>query len=131
MLVVCIGWVLFRADTLQDAGSYIGNMFNLLSNPLVDDTAFLFVKEFFVFFLAAIVFSMPVAAKMNDWMTNGISVKKIIQTKKPYKIYELNMEIPLHTLLSVLYPVVMTVLFLVSVAYLVKGNYNPFIYFKF
>ena len=131
LLVICIGWVLFRADTLTDAGNYLGNMFNVFGHSLVDANAFMFLKEFGIFFLAAILFSMPIASMMNGWLTKGIAVRKIIQTKKPFRTFLLQMEAPFTTLLSVLYPVVMIALLVVSVTYLVKGNYNPFIYFKF
>ncbi|MFA9466957.1 MAG: MBOAT family protein, partial [Velocimicrobium sp.] len=131
LVVVCIGWVIFRSDSLAVSGSYIGNMFNIIKYPIVDSYSYMFIKEYFVFFIAAIAFSMPIAAKVNEWFMKGIPLRKVVQTKKPYDTSELSVEPPLAGLFNVGYPIVMMGLLMICVTYLIKGNYNPFIYFKF
>jgi alginate O-acetyltransferase complex protein AlgI len=47
---------------------------------------------------------------MNKWMVDGVRFGKPLE---------------------LIYPVTIIALFLVCVSYLVKGTYNPFIYFNF
>jgi|GEM_PF-5436434 len=49
----------------------------------------------------------------------------------PYKDHSVYVEAPLVRVMSILYPVGMVLLFIICVAYMVKGSYNPFIYFQF
>ncbi|PXV88310.1 alginate O-acetyltransferase complex protein AlgI [Lachnotalea glycerini] len=130
MLIVIIGWVIFRSDSLEEAGSYIGCMFNIF-NGFYSDYTYMFLKEFWLFLIAAIVFSLPLATIVNQFMVKGILVRKTIDTKPPYDGKSIYVEPPLVKIISVLYPVGMLVLFLICVAYMVKGSYNPFIYFQF
>ncbi len=110
MLIIVIGWVIFRSNNLQEAGTYINYMFG--NSGFTSDTAFMFIKEFSVFFLAAIIFSFPIAKKINH-----MNIEK---------------SFPLMTwLITILYPITMMGLFIICLTYLVKGSYNPFIYFNF
>ncbi|WP_099468996.1 MBOAT family O-acyltransferase [Konateibacter massiliensis] len=131
MLVIIIGWVIFRADSLQEAGSYITCMFNFISNGIYSDYTLLFLKEFGVFFLAAFIFSLPVASFLNQFMAKGIMVRKSVDMQQGDKGHTLYEEAPLVRLISVLYPIGMIILFLICITYMVKGSYNPFIYFQF
>lgn len=110
MLVVIIGWVIFRANNLVDAGHYIANMFGINSGGLWSDYTFMFLKEYAVFFIFGIILSTPIAKQMNKYIVDGA---------------------PLSRSLEYTYPIGITFLFLVCIAYLVKGTYNPFIYFNF
>lgn len=110
LFIINLGWVLFRAKDLIEAGKYISSMFGFTHNGFWSSYTFMFVKENIIFFIAAIVFSTPIAKKTN----------KFIVDKAPgYRIME------------ELYPVAIIGLFFICVSYLVKGTYNPFIYFKF
>lgn len=110
LFVINLGWVLFRSKDLIQAGKYIGNMFGLKQNGFWSPYTFMFIKENFIFFIAAIIFSTPIARKTN----------KLIADKAPgYFIFE------------ILYPFIIIALFLICISYMIKGNYNPFIYFKF
>ncbi len=110
MFVVIIGWVLFRSENLIQAGSYLKDMFRLGEAGFFSSYTFMFIREYFVFFAAAIVFSMPLARRTNRYIS---------EQKQGFVVFE------------VLYPVVMMGLFFICVCYLVKGTYNPFIYFNF
>jgi alginate O-acetyltransferase complex protein AlgI len=131
MVVIIIGWVIFRSNSLAEAGSYIGNMFNFVQNDFYNDYTYMFVKEFWIFFLAALVFSIPIASIVNQFMVKGILVRRNVETEPPFEEHSVYTEAPFVKVLTILYPIAMILLFLVCVTYLVKGSYNPFIYFQF
>ena len=131
MLVVIIGWVIFRSESIQAAGSYIGSMFNFVTNGFYNNYTYMFLKEFWVFFLASIMFSVPLASILNQFMVKGIILNKSIDRNFPYDEHSLYKEAPFAKVINILYPAAMILLFLVCTAYLVKGSYNPFIYFQF
>jgi len=131
MFIIIMGWVIFRANSLTEAGSYIGDMFNFVKVKLYNDYTYMFLKEFGVFFFAAILFSVPLAAIVNNFMAKGILIRNTIDEKPPFESHSLYMQAPLIKLINFIYPFVLMLLFFVCVTYLVKGSYNPFIYFKF
>lgn len=108
LFAVLIGWVVFRADSLSDFGNYLHSMF--AASSLTDDMFWGYFRDKIVIFVFAIIFSAPVAQKVNALCEGN----KVLGRVK-----------------SVLYPVVIFALFLTSAAYIVKGSYNPFIYFNF
>ncbi|WP_026883786.1 MBOAT family O-acyltransferase [Clostridium akagii] len=110
LIVINLGWVLFRSKDLIVAGKFMASMFGLTHNGFWSSYIFMFLKEYFVFFVAAIILCTPIAKKVN----------KLVVNKAPgYKIIE------------ALYPLTVIGLFLISISYIIKGTYNPFIYFKF
>ena len=111
---VSFSWVLFRAETLPQVGSYIGTMFG--GGVHGDTTALLFVTQKAVFYAAAIVFSAPVVPYLRGKLDK-------LRTQPQTAI--------LPMLCDAAYPAVMVLLFLGCTAYLLKSNYNPFIYFNF
>jgi len=112
LMVVNAAWVVFRANDLYQAGRFFMNMLGLNDNGFYSDTAVMLFRENWVFFVLGIVFSTPIARNMNEMFY-----------EKPGSI--------VNKLYTVLYPVVMLVIFIVSVSYLASGTYNPFIYFNF
>ena len=105
LFFVVIGWVIFRATSLPEAAVYIGNLFGS-GGSVIDGQAVFYLKENAVFFVLAALFSMPV----GQW------VEKKIQR---------------HRWVKALYPVGICLILLISISYMVKNAYNPFIYFNF
>lgn len=112
LLIVTFGWVIFRANDLYQAGRYLLNMFGLNNNGFYSDLAIVFFRENFVWFIIGIVLCTPIAKKIN------------------YLLVERKMSF-VGVVYDVIYPIAMTILFVVCVAYLARGTYNPFIYFNF
>ena len=110
MVFVCLGWLVFRAESLSDALAYFKTMLGI-GTTTVDDTFVFYVTNYLVLLLAAAVFAVPVA----PWLR-----KRTDRLSKAPK-----------TVCDVAYTVMLFALFLVSISYIVKGSYNPFIYFNF
>lgn len=112
LLVINIGWVLFRANDLYQAGRYILNMFGLNRNGIYSGLALIMLKENWVFLLAGFIFATPIARNINEYLYRHRNFMTTFAV-------------------SVCYPVGIMLLFLLSVGYLASGSYNPFIYFNF
>lgn len=109
LLMVNFGWVLFRAESLPAAGQYLSAMFRFaVPAGQAAQAAGLFQDNWSVL-AVALFFSAPVAR---------------ILAERPQ--YELSARIH-----SAFYVVFLAGVFLSSVSFLVKGTYNPFIYFNF
>ncbi len=106
LFFVIAGWVIFRSNSVSHAFTYLGSMFGLGVTGLTDRLFVFFFREYGMIFLLALIFSLPV----------GRFFAKITQK---------------NVIINLIYPVVIVLLFLVSVSYMVKGSYNPFIYFNF
>lgn len=107
LLVVMIGWVLFRAEKLDVALSIIKNMFIYKADNLYSVFYFVDIKAVFMVIIAIVVaIVMPLINKKNYFVNNTgkTSVGEII--------------------LCVL---IMTY----SMTMLISNTYNPFIYFRF
>ena len=112
LLVVNAGWVVFRANDLYQAGRFFLNMLGMNNNGFYSETAFMLIRENWVFLALGVVFSSPIARNMNEMLY-----------KKPDSL--------VNRVYTICYPVVMLLLLLISVSYLASGTYNPFIYFRF
>ena len=112
MLIVMIGWLFFRTTDFYQAAQYLLNMLGMNSNGFYSDTAWMFVREYWIFFVLAIICSTPVVQKFGGLLKNNL----IGFMGKVYCFF---------------LPAAYLLLFLVCVTYLAKGHYNPFIYFNF
>ena len=108
MTVVNLGWVLFRCEDFYQLQEYLGNLFGLYHNPFFSYYTWMFLREYFYFWIIGICICFPVFPALRQY----------ILEKHP-------------RLESVLYPAGMIMIFLLSVVYLSKSGYNPFIYFNF
>lgn len=106
LLFVVLGWILFRADNVSEAFSYIGALFGSTGIAL-DNTAIYLLRENVVYFIFAILISTPVIK---------IVYKKYLQYNK---------------FASIIVAIILLALLCISTVYIVKGTYNPFIYFNF
>lgn len=106
LLFVVLGWVIFRSDTLKDAFTYLGVMFGS-NGILIDNFAVFYCKENIVYFLAGLVCCTPVISFV-------------------YRKY-----INKNRVMPVLAGIALVAVAALSIIYIVKGTYNPFIYFNF
>ncbi len=113
MFIVNLGWVIFRAENLVYAGNYIKCMFGFGGGGFSSRYTWMYLREYGVYFIAAIIFCIPFGKRMN------------------YLIVKDKVAGPVVRILNFFYPVAMIGMFLLCVTCLVKGSYNPFIYFNF
>lgn len=106
MLLVILGWVLFRSPSIDIALDYIKTMFFGFGN-IVDYEFRNSINEYIYFIIIGIVFSTPIAKKLSK-----VRLRRVIS-------------------LQILLTIAEFILFILAISYLVKGSYNPFIYFNF
>lgn len=110
LLIVVLLWVIFRADTVDQALTYIHCMFIPAENSLYADAYFyMYFKNFLGYGIVAIIGSTP-------WMiTVKIILGKIISTSFEKRICD----------------ICTLAIFILACCVTVDSNYNPFIYFNF
>jgi alginate O-acetyltransferase complex protein AlgI len=106
LLIVCLSFVLFNAESLSQAISDMGGMFGFAGVPLVNAESLYYLRSYAPLFIMGIVGATPI---VRD------TARKI--GEKPYgAMLEFGM---------------MAVLLIVCSAYLVDGSFSPFLYFRF
>ena len=106
LLIVCLSFVLFNADSLSQALSDMGGMFGFAGVPLVNAESLYYLRSYGLLFLMGIVGATPI---VRD------TARRI--GEKPWGV--------------VLEVLMMAVLLTVCSAYLVDGSFSPFLYFRF
>ena len=97
----------FRSDSIGAALQYFQAMFGFGAG-LGDGLTVLYLTECWLPLLAAVVFAAPVAPRLRDWVGKRNCVA-----------------------LDLGYALLIAGVFLVSASFIIKGTYNPFIYFNF
>jgi len=106
LLVVCLSFVLFNAESLSMAAADIGRMFGLGNVGLVTPEALYYLRSYALLFGIGILGATPVVSR---------TARRLAETKVG----------------SVLETVAMAALLVVCTAYLVDGSFSPFLYFRF
>lgn len=107
MLIVILGWVLFRADNLEQAVGFIKTMFGFGTASALTFEYMYFINKKLIFWIAmAAIGSMPfIANKLKKY--NGRKSFEILTT------------------------IGIAILFVISIIFVVNSTYSPFIYFQF
>ena len=114
LLAVNFLWMLFRADTVEYAGQFFLTMLGLNGMGSADPACGLYLAENALFLVLALLFSFPLA----PWL------RERLETFRPFGQ-------DLSLLWDLLYAAALAAAGVLCVCYLVKGTYNPFIYFRF
>lgn len=108
MFFVVSGWVVFRAPDLGSAVQYFSTMSGFGATSMGDGVALRLLMSNIVSFAAGIFFAFPVIPKLKEKL------------------------LPRHEkAVSIIRCVVLLSLLVYDMAYIIIGNYNPFIYFNF
>ncbi|MBR1584267.1 MAG: MBOAT family protein [Clostridia bacterium] len=110
MLTVVLGWVLFNADSLPHALSYLQSMFSP-GGMAADGRLLHALWEYRVFWAAGIVGATPLLSRLGKRLTAGGGVQSAV--------------------VAWIGGAAQLFLFLVSISCLVMNAHNPFIYFNF
>lgn len=107
IILILFGWVLFRAQNISGIMEYFKALFGLNGLPLIDSTCIHYFASKYIYYVLAIVFTFPVYRRLDRILNKSKICSLIIN------------------------PIVMECILIVSISFLVKGTYNPFIYFNF
>ena len=110
IILIVIGWVIFAIDDLGQVAEYIGMMFGS-SGAAIDDAFFYFLQTRWILIAGCIIGSTPLPATFGRWITGKLDEYPAIAG-----LAETGFLLAVMT---------------VSVAFLVSGSYNPFLYFRF
>ncbi len=110
MLVVMLGFVLFNAESLQQAGGDLAAMFGLGALPAVTQETLYYLKSYALVLALATAGATPL-------------VRNMAQRLSRHKLWG--------TVMAAAEPLVLLGLLAVCTAYLVDGSFNPFLYFRF
>lgn len=113
MLVVLIGWVFFRVESIGDAFFYVKRMF--VNDALLDSNWLTYFDNKFI-----IVLSIGIISSTNFFPWIGSVYHKYLGQARLANVVSYT-----------LYFILLNTLLLLSTFYLVAGSYNPFIYFRF
>ncbi len=108
LFVLVLSFVIFNAEDMEIAMTYIGNLFGLGGIPLYSKEAIYYTKSFAVLLVAALVGSTPLIRLLGEKIQAGLP-KTVTILKSLWLIF----------------------LLVLSTAYLVDGSFNPFLYFRF
>jgi alginate O-acetyltransferase complex protein AlgI len=120
LLVVVVGWVIFRASTFLNALAFLGNMIGITSVKLpARPLESLLSHQVACSIIAGIAFSTPIWGVVERWV--GRKLETLPPTFVPVA----------RATGAVLRLVLLVALLVISSAWLAGGTYNPFIYFRF
>lgn len=104
LLIIMIGWVFFRAETLTDAIIYIKGLFTPVGNDLIQ-FQYIMNGQYWFSIVVGIIFSIP-------WLRLK---QKILSNKVGNTLYE----------------IFILLIFFVAICYMVGSGFSPFLYFRF
>ena len=112
LVIVMIGWVLFRSDSIADAGRYLAVMFG--GGGFAVDQAVYYIVEYLPEFILCIVASLPIKVALERRLDRSCesSMPAFLTKELGTKLFAL-------------------AVFVLSFIKLISGNFNPFIYFQF
>ena len=115
-----IGWTIFKSSSISYAFNFIKSMFALNGNSYYEVLTKTYLQENIYFIIFACIFAMPVL----DYIKN--LYKKYIIQKGNIIIHPIMVN-----MYFVFYVFIYVGVLIISMSYIVKGSYNPFIYFNF
>lgn len=113
LIIVFFGWILFRANSISEAYDFIRAMLSLNGYVPVESITMLYLHDNWTVYVMGIMASFP--------LISGF--------KKGYHCLEKNSVFAKS--LEFVYVLALGTFFLIATSYLIKGTYNPFIYFNF
>ena len=116
LLVVLVGWVLFRAEGLGRAARYVGYMMGRGAPGLSDGNFTYYMNNGRWILIAAVLCCLPI----TRWMRSKWGNAEALAAGKPGAVA-----------LYVGRSVMMVVVFVLALMVVVNSTYNPFIYFNF
>ncbi len=118
LVVVIVGWVIFRAETFSHAVGYLKAMTSFSTPSLFNSQIFININnEFYLTFIIAVLFSMPIYPSFRQLTVYGDASPVQLNLKS--------------LLLSAVNYCLLGFILFYSIASIMRGSYNPFLYFRF
>ena len=106
--IICC-WVIFRSYSVGKSMEFIGGMFGIFGNKLFDKAAWFQLKNYIVYLVIGGVLSFPLTESIKRPIVNLCAEKGM----------------------SIIADIGLVVLFIMSLAHIIMGGYNPFLYYMF
>lgn len=113
LIIVFFGWILFRANSIAEAYNFIRAMLSLNGTVPVESITMLYLHDNWMVYIMGILASFPLIS----------GLKSGYHTLEKNSLFAKSLEL--------FYVVSLGAFFLIATSYLIKGTYNPFIYFNF
>lgn len=110
LLLVVVSFVLFDANSVEEAAAAIGGLFGAAGVSAVNPISLYYLRSFAVVFLIGIVGATPLPKRIVEQLGSTRAGAMVV---------------------DVLEPLVLVSVLAVSTGYLVDGSFNPFLYFRF
>ena len=110
LFIVMISFIIFNADTMNDAISNIIGLFGFNKETFINNYTIYYLKSYFIILVISIIASTPI-------------IKNLIENMKKNKF--------MNKLINILEPIYIVTLLLIVTSYLIDNSYNPFLYFRF
>ncbi len=107
LFFVIIGWVIFRANNISELLKYLGYMFGIGTNMVIDKMAIDYIKMSGLILIIGIIASLPVSKLVKEKIKINDNIKEIIEM------------------------IFVIAIFIMSMLLCIRATYNPFIYFNF
>lgn len=107
-ILVMVGWVFFVSNDISSAFEYLLKMVNIGTIEVIDYTTIAYLKNYAIYFIIAILASLPIFTNLT----------KRLMEKYP-------------KITSTLIVVSLLIIFVISIAFIVSGGYQAFLYTKF
>ena len=105
LLVAAFGWMIFQLNTLKEVAHYWKAMLGFGGVGFVNSTDLYMARSYLVILVISIIAATPLAKTVYNRVSPRVQ--------------------------SVLTPVMLLLVLIISTAYLVDATYNPFLYFRF
>ncbi|OEU57968.1 MAG: alginate O-acetyltransferase [Desulfobulbaceae bacterium S3730MH12] len=120
ILVVMIGWVFFRAESLEQALVYLKSLANFSASPYLDAKLFATMNaEFYIALFVGIIFSYPIVPRLFSHYSYRLEQAKV------------STRLLIGSLTTAGTIVWISFIIIYSSAQLMSGSHNPFLYFRF
>ena len=112
LLVILLGWVLFRSENITQARIYLETMFGLNHRQFMDDTLLFYLRDYLTVLFVSILSATPFFTWLKEKLVNrSEGVRAAVAEAIAWTVQ--------------------LAFFLSSVGALLMGAHNPFIYFNF
>jgi len=107
LIIVLFGWVIFRSNSINGIVLFVKSMFGVNDIPFIDMNFLSFFSNKVLYIIIGILFCTSIFKR----------IEKILDNNK--------------LLSNIIFPFCFISTLIIAISFLVKGTYNPFIYFNF